>query len=95
MFTSQVLSKGFSEEVKFGYLLEMVNAKVREKIANLRLGKVGLEIPWDRLKKVYGQRNAVINTHINDIFNLPTIKGVKYEKIQDFYDKLTENCGVV
>ena len=87
-FTSQVLSKGFSDEVKFGYLLEMVNSKVRDKIANLKTGKVGLETAWDRLKMEYGQRNAVVNTHIDGIVNLPTIKGANYEKIQDFYDKL-------
>eukprot|EP00795_Rhopilema_esculentum_P006372 gene6372-biopygen7981 len=91
MFTSQVLSKGFSDEVKFGYLLEMVNPRVRDKIANLKPGKVGLETAWERLKKEYGQRNAVINTHIDEIVNLPTIKGVNYEKIQEFYDKLTKN----
>eukprot|EP00795_Rhopilema_esculentum_P015931 gene15931-biopygen5314 len=91
MFTSQVLSKGFSDEVKFEYLLEMVNPRVRDKIANLKPGKVGLETAWERLKKEYGQRNAVINTHIDEIVNLPTIKGVNYEKIQEFYDKLTKN----
>eukprot|EP00795_Rhopilema_esculentum_P008405 gene8405-biopygen9466 len=91
MFTSQVLSKGFSDEVKFGYLLEMVNPRVRDKIANLKPGKLGLETAWERLKKEYGQRNAVINTHIDEIVNLPTIKGVNYEKIQEFYDKLTKN----
>ena len=30
MFCSQVLSKGFSDEIKSGYLLEMVSPRVRE-----------------------------------------------------------------
>ena len=51
MFSSQVLSKGFSDEIKFGYLLEMVNPRVREKIANLKPGKIGLETAWERLNK--------------------------------------------
>lgn len=72
MFTSQVLSKGFSDEVKFGYLLEMVNALVIDKIKNLKPGKVGLETANDRLIKEYGQRNAVISTHIDEIVKLPT-----------------------
>ena len=55
MFTTQVLNKGFGVEIKFGYLLEMVNPKVREKIANLKPGSEGLKIAWDRLKKEYGQ----------------------------------------
>ena len=85
------LSKGFSDEVIFGYLLEMVNHRVRDIIANLKPGKVGLETAWERLKKEYGQSNALVNTHIDGIVNLPTIKGVSYEKIQEFYDKLTKN----
>ena len=56
MFSSQVLSKGFSDEIKFGYLLEMVNLGVREKIANLKPGKIGLETAWERLNKEFGQK---------------------------------------
>eukprot|EP00794_Sanderia_malayensis_P005870 gene5870-6563_t len=67
MFKSQVLNKSFSDEIKFGYLLEMVNNKVREKIGNLKPGKAGLEIAWDRLQKEYGQTQTVINTHIEEI----------------------------
>ena len=84
MFASQVLSKGFSDEVKFWYLLKMVNARVRDKIANLKPGEVGLETAWNRLQKEYRQGNAVVNAHIDEIVNLPIIKGVNYEKIQDF-----------
>ena len=47
MFSSQVLSEGFSDEIKFGYLLEMVNPRVREKIVNLKPGKIALETAWD------------------------------------------------
>ena len=74
MFTTQVLKKGFSDEIKFGYLLEMVNSKVREKIANLKPGTEGLKIAWNRLKKEYGQIQTVINTHIEEIVNLPVLK---------------------
>ena len=74
MFTTQVLNKGFSDEIKFRYLLEMVILKVREQIANLKPGTEGLKIAWDRLKKEYGQKQTVINTHIEEVVNLPVIR---------------------
>ena len=95
MFSFQVLSKGCSDEIKFGYLLEMVNTRVRETIANLKPGKIGLETAWERLNKEFGQKNAVINTHIDEIINLPTVRGTNYEKIQDFYNRLTKNCDAL
>ena len=38
MFKSQVDSKSISDSEKFGYLLELVKPKVRERLANLRPG---------------------------------------------------------
>ena len=86
MFTTQVLNKGFSDEFKFGYLLEMVNSKVREKIANLKSGSEGLKIALDRLKKEYGQTQTVINTHIEETVNLPVLKSASFQNILDFYE---------
>ena len=91
MFTTQVLSKGFSDEIKFGYLLEMVNRKVREKIENLQPGKIGLDTAWERLNKEYGQINSVINTHVDEILSLAAIRGTNFEKVQEFYHKLTRS----
>ena len=81
MFSSQVLNKGFSDEIKFGYLLAMVNPRVREKIANLKPGKIGIETAWERLNKEFGQKNSVINTHIDEIINFPTEPIMKRPKI--------------
>ena len=90
MFTTQVLNKGFSDEIKLGYLFKMVNSKVMEQIANLKPG-TGLKIEWDRLKKEYGQNQTVINTHIEEVVNLPVIRSTSYTKFQDFYEKLSKN----
>ena len=38
MFSSQVHSKDIPDEVKFGYLLEMVSPQVRDRIGNLKPG---------------------------------------------------------
>ena len=91
MFLTQVGSRPISEEEKFGYLLESVVPKVRDRISNLKPSSVGYKTAWDRLKKEYGQTRVVISAHLDEIINLPTIRGTNHEKIQDFYDKLSRN----
>ena len=71
---TQVDAKAITDEEKFGYLLELVNQNVRDKIANLKPGKVGYETAWNRLKKEYGQTKLVINAHVEEIVNLPVVK---------------------
>ena len=45
-----VHNRSISAEEKFGYLLEMVSANVRARIANLKPGEVGYKVAWERLK---------------------------------------------
>ena len=91
MFVTQVHDKPISEEEKFGYLLEMVSPKVREKVANLKPGPMGYKIAWERLKKEYGQTKLVVNAHMEEIINLPVVRGSNYAKIQEFYEKVSKN----
>ena len=44
MFVTQVHNRSISAEEKFGYLLEMVSANVRARIANLKPGEVGYKV---------------------------------------------------
>ena len=74
MFLTQVDSKPISDEEKFGYLLEMVSNKVRDKISNLK-GSAGYKMAWERLKKEYGQTSLVVNSHIDEIVNLEKVWG--------------------
>jgi hypothetical protein len=55
MFASQVDSKSISDAEKFGYLLELVNPKVRGRLSNLKPGSA-----WERLKMEYGHNKLVI-----------------------------------
>ena len=61
IFLTQVHRKLITDEEKFGYLLEMVCQKVRDKISNLKPGEVGYKTAWDRLKKEYRQTKLVVN----------------------------------
>ena len=80
MFITQVHNKNVTDEVKFGYLLEMVCPKVQDKISNLRPGPVGYKTAWERLAKEYGQTQMVVNAHVNEIIKLPVIRGTSYFK---------------
>ena len=91
MFLTQVDNKSISDEEKFGYLLESVVSKVRDKIANLKPGPVGYKTAWDRLKKEYGQTKLVVNAHMDEIINLTSVRGSNYLRVQEFYDKLSKN----
>ena len=91
MFLTLVHEKASTAEEKYGFLLEMVSPKVREKIANLKPGEVGYKIAWERLKSEYGHPKHVINAHMDAIINLTPVRGHNYEKVQDFYEKLSKN----
>ena len=91
MFITQVHNKSISAEEKFGYLLEMVNPNVRAKIANLKPGEIGYKIAWERLKSECGQNKLVVNAHVEEMVNLPVIKGSNYLKIQEFYESVSKN----
>ena len=91
MFITQVHNKNVPDEVKVGYLLEMVCPKVQDKISNLRPGPVGYKTAWERLAKEYGQTQMVVNAHVNEIIKLPVIRGTSYWKTLSFYEKLSKS----
>ena len=91
MFITQVHSRRVSDEDKFGYLLRMVAPKVRERISNLKPSALGYKTAWERLQKEYGQTKLVVNAHMDEIINLRTVKGNSYDKVRDFYERLSKN----
>ena len=91
MFITQVHNKSISAAQKFGYLLEMVNPNVRPKIANLKPDEIGYKTAWERLKPQYGQSKLVVNAHVEEIVNLPVIKGSSSLKNQEFYESVSRN----
>ena len=62
-----------------------------EIIANLKPGTVGYKTAWERLKKEYGQTKVVVNAHMDEIINLTPVRGSNYNKVQEFYEKLSKN----
>ena len=84
-------SRTVPDEEKFGYLLEMVVPKVRDKISHLKPGALGYKTAWERLQKEYGQTKLVFNAHMDEIINLTPVKGNSFEKVREFYEVLSKN----
>ena len=91
MFASQVDSKSISDAEKFGYLLELVNPKVRGRLSNLKPGSEGYKTAWERLKIEYGHNKLVIVAHMEEIIKLQTVRGRNYDKVCEFYESLCKN----
>jgi len=91
MFTSKIDSKPLSDEEKYGYLLELVAPKVRDRLANLKLGTLGYKTAWDRLRTEFGQSKTVVTAHMEEIINLPVTRGLNYERVREFYERLSKN----
>ena len=91
MFTSQIDSKPLSDEEKYGYLLELVAPKVRDRLANLKPGTLGYKTAWDRLRTEFGQSKTVVAAHMEEIINLPVTRGLNYERVREFYERLSKN----
>ena len=91
MFTSQIHEKPLSDEEKYGYLLELVTLKMRSRLANLKPGALGYKTTWDRLKTEFGQSKTVVAAHMEEIINLPVTRGSNYERVREFYEKLSNN----
>jgi seryl-tRNA synthetase len=66
-------------------------ALVRHKISNLKPSSIGYKTAWERLKKEYDQTNLVVNAHIDEVVNLPKVRGSSYEKILAYYERLSKN----
>ena len=91
IFLTQIGKQPISDEEKFGYLLELVNPKVRDRLANLKPSTEGYQTAWKRLKAEYGQTKQAVNAHTEEIIGLSVVKGTNYAKVQEFYEKLSKS----
>ena len=94
IFITQVYNKSISAEEKFGYLLEMVNPNVRAD-SKPEAFEIGYKIAWRSARSEYGQSKLVVNAHVEEIVNLPVIKGSNYLKIQEFYESVSRNYAAL
>ncbi len=69
---------------KFGYLLELVHPKVKDRLSNLKPGPGGYRTAWERLKLEYGHNKLVIAAHMEEIIKLQTVRRRNYDKVCEF-----------
>ena len=91
MFTSQIQSKPLSDEEKYGYIWSWWPPEVRSRLANLKPGTLRYNTAWDRLRTEFGQSKTVVAAHMEEIINLPVTRGSNYERVREFYEKLSKN----
>ena len=49
----------------------------------------GIQNRWDRLKTEFGKSKTVVAAHMEEIINLPMTRGSNYERVREFYEKLS------
>ena len=76
---------------KFTYLKELLEPKVRADIDGLPLTIEGYERAKNILKEEYGKISEIINAHVNNILELPTVTNADPKKVNNFYKTLLFN----
>ena len=51
---------------------------------------MGYKTAWERLEKEFGQTKLVVNAHMDEIINLPVIKGTNYYRVKELYENLSK-----
>ena len=69
----------------------LVEPKIRERFPNLKPENLGYQTAWDGLKAEYGKTKTVFAAHVDQIVNLPVVRGSSYNKVHAFYDSLSNS----
>ena len=74
--------------MKFSYLKELVEPKIRTCIDGLPFTKDGYKRAIGILQQRYGNNSEIVNSYVEEIVNQPTITSTRPDKIHPFYEKL-------
>ena len=77
--------------MKFSYLKELLEPKVRALVEELPLTGEGFERAKNILKTKYGKQSEIVNAHIKNIMTLEHVQGANPNKISKFYEQLLTN----
>ena len=87
-FSANIDLADISEVMKFSYLKELVDPKIRTCINGLPFTDERYKQAKKILETKYGNTSEIVNSYVEEIMNLPTITGTRPEKIHPFYEKL-------
>ena len=76
--------------MKFSYLKELVEPKIRTYIDGLPFTNDGYKRTKGILEQRYGNTSEIVNSYVEEIINLPTVTltSTRPEKVHLFYEKL-------
>ena len=78
--------------MKFSYLKEFVELKVRKTIDGLPFTAEGYNRAKSILMDRYGKESEIVKAYVQNILDLPRIKGTNPQKIHQFYEQLRDNA---
>ena len=90
-FEAEIDKTELAPVTKFAYLKELLEPKVRTDIDGLPLTREGYERAKNIIKEEYGKTSEIINAHVNNILELPTVTSANPGKVNCFYKTLLFN----
>ena len=90
-FVAEIDSADLSPVTKFAYLKEFVEPKVRADIDGLPLTIEGYERAKNILKGKHGKISEIVNAYVQNIPDLPMVKGSEPSEVNNFYKVLLFN----
>ena len=87
-FYASIDSTDISDVMKFSYLKELVEPKIRTCIDGLPFTTEGYKEAKKILQTKYGNTSEIVNSYVEEIMNLPMVTGTRPEKMHPFYEKL-------
>ena len=90
-FEAEIDKTELAPVTKFAYLKELLEPKARTDIDGLPLTREGYERAKNIIKEEYGKTSEIINAHVNNILELPTVTSANPGKVNCFYKTLLFN----
>ena len=94
-FEAEIDKTELAPVTKFAYLKELLEPKVRTDIDGLPLTREGYERAKNIIKEEYGKTSEIINAHVNNILELPTVTSANPGKVNYFYKTLLFNVQLL
>lgn len=76
---------------KFSYLKEFVDLRVRKTIDGFPFTAAGYNRAKSILMDRYGKESEIVKVYVQNILDLPRIKGTNPQNIHQFYEQLRYN----
>lgn len=87
-FSAEIDKAQIPDIMKFSYLKEWVEPKVRTCVDGLPFTEDGYKRAKSILEQRYGNTSEIVNSYVEEIVNLPAIASTRPDKIHPFYEKL-------